>query len=108
MSTMKARRTEKPAPTNVEDIVEDLGQQDVLPAETDGEVMSSRDAELVAEEQTSRWDDPVGGQGHQAGRTPLDDETKAAEVLVQRGVNEAVEELRELDATETPADDNSE
>ena len=105
---MKAPR---PAPAQpypeaiVEEIVEDLGQQDVLPTGTGSEVMTSNDAEMVAEEQASRWDDPVGGQGHQAGRTPLEDETNPSEVLVQRGVNEAAEELRELDDAEAPAEE---
>lgn len=98
---MKARRPSQTRdPEIVDQIVEDLGQQDVLPAGPDTDIMSPHDAEMIAEEQAGRWDEPVGAQGHQAKRMALEDETKSSEMLVQRGVTEAAEELRELDDEE--------
>jgi hypothetical protein len=55
----------------------------------------------VVGEQAGRWDDPVGGQPHHAVRKPLEDETKSAEILVQRGVAEAENELEEMETSET-------
>ena len=105
---MKAKRPPPRDPDTVEEIVEDLAQQDVLPMNADPENAASPDEEMTAEEHAGRWDEPVGDQGHQAKRTALEDEAKASEVLVQRGVSEAEEELEELDADESSPEDEEE
>jgi hypothetical protein len=91
-------------PEVIDEIVEDLVQQDVLPPDAgDGTVMND-DLEEVGE-QAGRWDEPVGGQPHHAGRTALDDETKSSEILVQRGVSEAADELEDAEGGEMPAEE---
>jgi hypothetical protein len=102
---MKAPRPPQRETDVVDEIVEDLSQQDVLPASAQTESMPSRDGDMVAEEQAGNWDEPAGGVGHQAPRTPLEDECKASEALVERGVTEAGEELRELEEEESLPDE---
>jgi hypothetical protein len=89
----------EPEPEAIEKIVEDLGQQDVLPPDSGGSTMMNDELEVVGE-QAGRWDDPVGGQPHQAMRKALEDETKSSEILVQRGVTEAENELDEIESSE--------
>jgi hypothetical protein len=90
----------EPAPEAIEEIVEDLGQQDVLPTGAGGGAVIDDELEVVGE-QAGRWDEPVGGQPHHAGRKALEDETKSSEILVQRGVTEAADELEEMESSET-------
>jgi hypothetical protein len=92
-------------PEAIEKVVEDLEQQDVLPPDSGSGTMTNDELEVVGE-QAGRWDDPVGGQPHQAGRKPLEDETKASELLVQQGVTEAEEELEEAEDDELPPEEN--
>jgi TATA-binding protein-associated factor Taf7 len=89
----------------VDKIVEDLVQQDVLPFEGEGELGSEPGAEANAEDQVGSWTNSEAGKGHRAERTPLEDETKAAEVLVNRGVDEAEEELEELGEGENESEE---
>jgi hypothetical protein len=98
---MKTSTPQKPEPEAIERIVDDLSQQDVLPSNEGDATMSADDELIDAGEQAGSWNEPAGGVGHQMKRTPLEDETKAAEVLVQRGVNEAADELDELQEDET-------
>jgi hypothetical protein len=97
---MKAKRPNNPDP-EVDKIVEDLSQQDVLPV--DGGSPATPDSiEMNAEDGAGRWSEPPGATGHRAARLPLEDETKAAEELVERGSNEAADELQELEEDEGP------
>lgn len=84
----------------VDEIVEDLTQQDVLPADEADALMSPEEAELTADELVASWGDPVGTSGHQASRVPLEDEANPAEVLVQRGATEAADEIEEMDESD--------
>jgi TATA-binding protein-associated factor Taf7 len=99
---MKAKRPPQRETDVVEKIVDDLAQQDVLPPETQSDVPDDVATVMNAEDQAGNWEDPAGGKGHQAARTPLEDESEAAEILVERGVSEAEAELEELDEEETP------
>lgn len=105
MKTMKTPRPQDRVSEVVDEIVEDLGQQDVLPASEGTAVMSSDEAVLTADELAGTWGDPVGTNGHQAPRTPLEDEANPAEILVQRGAEEAADELQELDDAEAPKEE---
>ena len=106
MKTPRPPAREREAePEVIEQIVEDLGQQDVLPPDSGSDAVTTGDLEKVGE-QAGRWDDPIGGQPHQAGRTALEDETKSSEILVQRGVSEAADELEEIEDSETPPEEN--
>lgn len=86
----------------VDEIVEDLGQQDVLPTGGGSATMTSEEAVLIADELSGSWNDPIGTSGHQAPRTPLEDEANPSEVLVERGAAEAADELQELDEADAP------
>jgi hypothetical protein len=102
----QAREAEA-GPEAIEEIVEDLGQQDVLPPDTGAGTVMNDELEVTGE-QAGRWDDPVGGQPHHAGRKALEDETKSSEILVQRGVAEAadeLEEMEEMEASENPPEE---
>ncbi len=84
----------------VETIVEDLAQQDVLPADVESSIAPDIDTLVDQESQSGRWDEPVGEFGHRANRTPLEDETKASELLVSKGLREAEEDLRDIEEEE--------
>jgi hypothetical protein len=92
---------------SVEDIVEDLTQQDVLPSVT-GSMEEPEDAIAGGIDETGRWDEPIGERGHRAQRHALDDETSYAEKLVSDGLDEADEELRELDEDEEEKEEEEE
>lgn len=94
---MKALQHADPETQVVDEIVDDLGQQDVLPSEDGDVIMSEEEASLTADELSVAWGDPVGTVGHQAPRVPLEDEANPSEILVQRGATEAADELQELD-----------
>ena len=97
----------------IENIVEDLSRQDVMPI---GDEIAEESIDLdpvdagdpAAFRQAERWDEPVGGEGHRAARVPLEDENKAADVLVHRGVTEAADELSELEEDEAAAEEAAE
>ncbi|TLD72234.1 hypothetical protein FEM03_02435 [Phragmitibacter flavus] len=80
----------------VDEIVEDLTQQDVLPS-VSGSLDEPEEPIVGGIDETGRWDEPIGERGHRAHRNPLDDETNYAELLVNDGLDEADEELRDLD-----------
>jgi hypothetical protein len=60
------------------------------------------------ESQSGPWNEPMGEPGHRASKVPLEDETSAAELLVGKGVNEAEEELRDLDEEEEMEEEQEE
>ena len=78
-------------------LVEDLAQQDVLPAGQGVIVPDDRETLTGAMTQAGHWDDLVVDLGHRLDRQPMEDEVNPSEDLVQKGVDEADEELRELD-----------
>jgi hypothetical protein len=101
----------KAEPQVIEQIVEDLEQQDVLPALSGEPIVDQDEPQMVGVDEFSgnpeSWNNAMGGRPHSAGRTALEDEVPPGELLVQRGITEAVDELSELDAIENPPDDNS-
>lgn len=107
---MKTKRPSEdtPVPLPVENVVEDLNQQDVLPSGTGADVIPEMETIVDPESQLSRWDEPMGEPGHRASRAPLEDEVNAVEELVQKGVSEADEELRDLDEEEEMEEENEE
>ncbi len=80
----------------IEELVEDLTQQDVLPSEL-GTVAAPDDLLSGGLDETGRWDEPIASHGVRADRIPLEDEDNLYVALVTEGVEEADEELRELD-----------
>jgi len=88
-----------PGPDPADSVVDDLSQQDVLPTGASESVILPDDRETLtgAMTQAGHWDDLVVDLGHRVDKQPLEDEVKASEDLVQRGVEEADEDLRELD-----------
>lgn len=107
---MKTKRPteDTPIPMPVENVVEDLNQQDVLPSGSGSDVIPEMETIVDPESQVSRWDEPMGEPGHRASRTPLEDEASAAELLVGHGVDEADEELRDLDEEEVMEEEGEE
>lgn len=99
---MKAKRPSEdtPVPLPVESVVEDLSQQDVLPSGDASDVIPGMETIVDLEGQSGPWDEPMGEPGHRASRMPLEDEASAAELLVDKGISEADEELRDLDEAE--------
>lgn len=104
---MKARKRIKEDPDVVEQVVEDLGQQDVMPEGAADDTMPDAEADMGFE-QAGSWNDAVGGQPHQAKRSQMEDEASASEMLVQRGVTEAADELDELEAEESMQEEQGE
>lgn len=93
---------------SVDTIVDDLNQQDVLPSDSASEIAADLGTLIDPEGQSVRWDEPVGELGHRATRTPLEDETKASEVLVSKGLREAEEELRDIEEEQEEEDEQEE
>lgn len=81
-------------------IIEDLNQQDVLPPDEGDVIPDMGEPEESDMPQAGSWDNPAADLGHRASKTPLEDEVKATEGLVNMGVDEADVELRELDEEE--------
>ena len=97
----------------IDSIVEDLAQQDVLPIDegspdASDPLSSLRTDELTSFGQAGSWDEPIGGEGQRARRIPLEDETKAADLLARRGVTEAADELNEIEEEEVAAEEAAE
>lgn len=91
-------RQEPDVPSDSPDsVVDDLAQQDVMPAGEGVIVPDDRETLTGAMTQAGHWDDLVVDLGHRVDKQPLEDEVMASEDLVQKGVDEADEELRELD-----------
>jgi hypothetical protein len=97
-----------PVPQLVESVVEDLSQQDVLPSGDASDVIPEMETIVDLESQSGPWNEPMGEPGHRASKVPLEDETSAAELLVGKGVNEADEELRDLDEEEEMEEEQEE
>jgi hypothetical protein len=101
----------KAEPQVIEQIVEDLEQQDVLPTQSGDAIASENEPQMVGVDEISErpesWNNALGGRPHSAGRNALEDEVATSELLVERGITEAADELSELDAIENPPDDNS-
>ena len=101
----------KAEPEVIEQILEDLEQQDVMPTPSGEPIADQGEPQMVGVDEISErpesWNNAMGGRPHSAGRTALEDEVDTSELLVERGIAEAVDELSELDAIENPPDDNS-
>jgi hypothetical protein len=96
-----AASPDAPSPTDVADsVIEDLNQQDVLPPDEGDVIPDMGEPEESDMPQAGSWDNPAADLGHRASKLPLEDEVKATEGLVNMGVDEADEELRELDEQE--------
>jgi|GEM_PF-4600656 len=98
---------------DIDELVEDLSQQNVLPshngAALDDEESDDNNNTLQGGlDESGRWDEPVGERGHRAARVPLEDEVAYAEKLVTGGLNEADEELRDLDENDLEDDEREE
>ena len=95
---------------DIDELVEDLSQQNVLPSHNgaaldDDESGDDHHNIQGGLDETGRWDEPVGERGHRAARAPLEDEVAYAEKLVTGGLNEADEELRDLDENDLEDDE---
>lgn len=95
-----AEPAEDPLPDPVENLVEDLALQDFMPSHEETVLDECPELSQHAILQ-SRYGDEAGVEnGDRIARVPLEDETKPSELLVRDGLNEADEELREMDEEE--------
>lgn len=78
-------------------IIEELNTEDVLPAEESDVIPDTEEPEETASSQVQSWSGLGADLGHRVGRTPLEDEFAATQDLVNAGVEEADDELRELE-----------
>lgn len=93
----------EPATSDAEDpnatadaIIEDLNTEDVLPADESDVIPDTEEPEEAGSSQVESWSGLGADLGHRVGRTPLEDEVTANQELVDAGLDEADEELREL------------
>lgn len=88
----------------VESIIEDLSQQDVMPSGETSSLEGIPDLSKSALLQSQGWDEAGADYGERTPRRPLEDETNISERLVNNGIAEADEELRELEELDTEED----
>ena len=102
MSTSSSPDIESASDTSdeVDAIIDDLNQQNVLPLDEGGSDLDLNDTVDGELDQAGSWDEPVGDTGTRAKRAPLEDEVKASELLVDQGLNEAEEDIRDLEEDE--------
>ena len=105
--------TNEPAPSAPGDtestadaIIEDLNKEDILPPE-ESDVIPDTDVseEGATSQKVESWSGIGADLGHRAGKTPLEDEFAATQDMVNAGLEEADDELRELD--EEPDDEEN-
>ncbi|WP_009961863.1 hypothetical protein [Verrucomicrobium spinosum] len=88
-------------------IIEDLNTEDVLPAEESDVIPDTEEPEETASSQVESWSGLGADLGHRANKTPLEDEFAATQDLVNAGVEEADNELRDLEDKDADQDDSN-
>lgn len=91
---------EEESPDPVERLVEDLAQQDIMPPEEETILEEYPEMSQNALLMGHSWDQAGVENGDRIARIPLEDEVKCSELLVKGGLDEADEELRELEEAE--------
>lgn len=90
-------QTEEELPDPVESIVDDLNQQDFMPSDEETILEEFPEVGQNALLMSHSWDEAGVENGDRVARVPLEDETSCSERLVQDGMEEADEELRDLE-----------
>ncbi|WP_009963671.1 hypothetical protein [Verrucomicrobium spinosum] len=88
------------SPDPIERLVEDLAQQDIMPPEEETILEEYPEVSQNALLMGHAWDQAGVENGDRVARIPLEDEVKCSELLVKGGLDEADEELRELEEAE--------
>ena len=86
-------------------IIEDLNRDDVLPPDESDVIPDTEEPEERETSEVVSWSGLGADLGHRASTTPLEDEVAATQDLVNAGLEEADEELRELDEIESGEED---
>ncbi|WP_038171053.1 hypothetical protein [Verrucomicrobium sp. BvORR106] len=81
----------------VESLVEDLSQQDFMPSGDETILEEYPEVSQNALLMSHSWDEAGVENGDRIARIPLEDEIKCTELLVKDGLDEADEELRDLE-----------
>ena len=76
---------------------QDFSERDALSEDALGNVPMAPELVSADLKDLTAWDEPVNDTGTRAPQFHLDDETESAEILVEEGLDEADEELREAD-----------
>lgn len=84
-------------PDPVESLVEDLSQQDYMPSGGETILEEYPEVSQNALLMGHSWDEAGVENGDRIARVPLEDEIKCTELLVKDGLDEADEELRDLE-----------
>jgi hypothetical protein len=87
-------------PDPVESLVEDLNQQDFMPSGEETILEEYPEVSQNALLMGHSWDEAGVENGDRIARIPMEDEIKCTELLVKGGLDEADEELRELEEDE--------
>lgn len=94
----------QPAPSASEDpeitadaIIDDLNTEDVLPPDESDVIPDTEEHEDSDPTREESWSGLGADLGHRVGKPPLEDEFAATQDLVNAGVEEADDELRELE-----------
>lgn len=92
-----------PSPSDSQDpeeaadaIIDDLNQDEPLPPEESDVIADTEPPEPAELTREESWSGLGADLGHRVNRTPLEDEVAANEELVEAGLDEADDELREL------------
>lgn len=81
----------------VESLVEDLSQQDFMPSGDETILEEYPEVSQNALLMSHSWDEAGVENGDRIARIPMEDEIKCTELLVKDGLDEADEELRDLE-----------
>ena len=84
----------------VDSIVDDLAQQDTMPSGASEALEGYPEANITAHPGGPERDDAGVENGERVARVPLEDETQISDELVHDGLDEADEELRDLEDDE--------
>lgn len=88
-------------------IIEDLNTEDVLPPDESDVIPDTEEPEDSNPSREESWSGLGADLGHRVGKPPLEDEFAATQDLVNAGVEEADDELRELEDEDAEQDDSN-
>lgn len=88
-------------------IIDDLNQDEPLPQDESDVIPDTEEPEDLESSREESWSGLGADLGHRASKPPLEDEFAATQDLVNAGVEEADNELRELEDEDAEQDDSN-
>ncbi|WP_050028028.1 hypothetical protein [Verrucomicrobium sp. BvORR034] len=108
---MNSPKTDASAPEDPEitadAIIDDLNTEDVLPPDESDVIPDTEELDDNDPTREESWSGLGADLGHRVGKPPLEDEFAATQDLVNAGVEEADDELRELEDEDADEDDSN-